>query len=155
MKFEKKDLNSLMLFKLRGYGLCVAMLRNEFDGERYVLYNKEHIDKGNDSGSIAIEEYDNNLCENARLSEYDIISIKQFKSTNTVLKYVMNNIEPEEWDWTEEDEIKEKETKINEIDSYVKSSFEKLGISLEGKYDKVKELNEVLYKLSETWNEYQ
>mgnify|MGYP000861917114 CR=1 FL=1 len=131
MKFEKEDLNSCMLFKLRSYGLCVLLLRRDNISEEYVLYNNNYLNRESNSGLISIKNYKNNLQESTGLNSYDIIAIKQLTSTNKVLYHVLNGIEPREWDWTEKDD------KIEEINSYVKSSFEKLGISLEGKDDKI------------------
>lgn len=151
MKFEKEDLNSCMLFKLRSYGLCVLLLRRDNISEEYVLYNNNYLNRESNSGLISIKNYKNNLQESTGLTPYDIIAIKQLTSTNKVLYHVLNGIEPREWDWTEKDDIKEK--KIEEINSYVKSSFEKLGISLEGKDDKIKTLNKILYELCQRLNE--
>lgn len=111
---NKSDLNSSMLFKIRDEGLCVLLNRN---GDNFqVFYNKNNIVKGHAWGISSLnDDYNNDLkCNHYYTNEFDIISIKQYKSCSEVISMILKDQEPEEWDWVEEIE-KPKEEKIEEI----------------------------------------
>jgi len=104
VKMKKSDLNSSMLFKMRGNGLCALLDRH--DNNVKVFYNKGNIVCGSIAGQTSIVDYndDISLIDNQyeHDTEYDIVAIKQYGSCTNVLRKVVNNEEPEEWDWVEE-----------------------------------------------------
>jgi hypothetical protein len=98
---NKSDLNSSMLFKMRGYGLCV-LLNKKIEGT-YVFCDKETILKDGKGCLSGLNSYDETIFfKNIYDEEFDIIAIKQYNSCSEVLYMVLNNKEPEEWDWVEE-----------------------------------------------------
>lgn len=105
---EKKDINNCMLFKLREEGLCIILQTlNDL-----VFYNKERVVSGYLGGLISLGRYKNNLLHIEEFNHYDIIAVKQFNSMNEVLYYILNNIEPKEWDWVREEKKKVKSVKL-------------------------------------------
>ena len=100
---KKSELNTSMLFKLREQGLCVLLDRYNDDCE--VFYNNNKIINGKLGGLSTLDDYYDNLKladDEDWGKEYDIIAIKQFDSCTEALHKVINQIEPEEWDWVEE-----------------------------------------------------
>lgn len=114
---KKEDLNQCMLFKMRNKGLCALMLR-DYDGIEYqpyeVFYNLDYLAHNYPSGTSALSSYDDTLTNLvADSNNYDIVSIKQLSSTNEVLYHVLNNVEPDTWDWVRKEE--------NSIDVVIKA----------------------------------
>jgi hypothetical protein len=124
---KKEDLNACMLFKMRNKGLCVLLLR-DFDGIEYqpyeVFYNLDYLAQNCPSGVSALSSYDNSLINSSTYdNDYDIMAIKQLNSTNEVLYYIFNNIEPKSWDWIR------KENRTNSIDVMIKANLNQTDIN--------------------------
>lgn len=106
---KKKDINEFMLFKLGHYGLCVLLPRkisSERDLNKYILSNKKVIleDGLRLSGSVELNMFSDDLLYTTVYDEViDIIAVKQCEHVNEVLYYVLNDVEPEEWDWVREE----------------------------------------------------
>lgn len=98
---NKSDLNSSMLFKIRDNGLCALLERNSDNS--LVFYDKNRIRNGNSGGVSSLKnDYDDNLIFLYNNNpDYDIIAIKQYDSCTQVINIVLNDKEPEEWDWVE------------------------------------------------------
>ena len=97
IKMKKSDLNSSMLFKMRDGDLCALLDDNE--GNK-VFCNKEDIEQGYSSYHVSINDYDEELSSEG--DDYDIVAIKQLDSCVRVVCDVLEENEPEEWDWVEE-----------------------------------------------------
>ena len=112
---KKSDLNSSMLFKMRNGNLCV-LLETIND---MVFYKRQEIIDGSYSGQISLNDYDDNILiigdQYESDLEYEIVAIKQCQSCTEALRLVVISIEPEEWDWVEEVEKVEEETKVENI----------------------------------------
>jgi hypothetical protein len=108
---KKEDLNQCMLLKLRKNGLCVLLTRQDGNETHYVLYDKNSLAKNRCGGLISINYYSESLT--TLDGSCDIISIKQLDSTNEVLYHVLNNVEPDTWDWVRKEE--------NSIDVVIKA----------------------------------
>jgi hypothetical protein len=121
---EKKDINSCMLFKMRDGKQCILMPRlskNEYKGECF--YNIENIKYGYYGGLIDINTYSKELIHpDSESNTYDIVAIKQFESMNQVLYHVLNDIEPEEWDWIRKEK---KEIKSVKLPVCIKNKYNK------------------------------
>ena len=99
---NKSDLNSSMLFKIRDYGLCVLLERTKDD--KYIFYAKDAIVKGVLGGVSSLDEYNDNLkIGYSNMEQFDIIAIKQYKSCTEALHVILDEEEPKEWDWVEEE----------------------------------------------------
>jgi hypothetical protein len=98
---NKSDLNSSMLFKMRCGDLCVLL--DDMDGGK-IFCNYEDIEQGYSSYLISLNDYDEKLSPEG--DDYDIIAIKQRNTCVRVVSDVLNDREPENWDWVEE--IKDK-----------------------------------------------
>ena len=142
---KKSDLNNSMIFKLRGRGLCVLLDRH--DNNRQVFYNQGLINTGSVGGQSSMEDYSEDLLTFGNYSsvrEYDIIAIKQCKSCTEAINMVLNDKEPEKWDWIEEVEKAEpiieniiQNFTINiSIDS--KTNIEDFVAKLKDNFDKMK-----------------
>lgn len=98
---NKSDLNNSMVFKLRGKGLCVLLK----DNNHQTFCNKKDIINGLEDGRFSLlSDYDDVVNKwNCSLSNtpYDIIAIKQCKNLLNALRLVLNNQEPDKWDWVE------------------------------------------------------
>jgi len=97
-----QKINTRMLFKIRECGLCILLDRESLFECSYTneltFYNKDFI--GNLGGIAGISCYTNNL-KHSGYKKYDIIAYKQYNSQSEALGCVLNNIEPESWDWEE------------------------------------------------------
>jgi hypothetical protein len=114
---KKENLNQCMLFKMKNGNLCVLLQRN-FNNQLYeVFYNSEYLTKkGQKSGLSKLESYDEKLNSiYTHCSEFDLTAIKQLSSTNEVLYHVLNDIEPDTWDWVRKEE--------NSIDVVIKAAI--------------------------------
>ena len=106
---NKSELNTSMLFKLRDDGLCVLLDRK--DDNLQVFYNKERIINGHKGGISSLNyDYNSELQFNGTYTHgFDIVAIKQYDSCSQAIHMVLNDQEPEEWNWVEkvEKEIEE------------------------------------------------
>jgi len=130
---EKKDINNCMLFKLKNEYLCVLFQNlNAFTFDDFIFYNKLCIDSGGGGGVVKVNRYKDNLLH-VEYDSFDIIAIKQFPSMNEVLYHVLNNKEPEEWDWIREEK---KEVKSVKLPIYIKKKMQ-IRSRLKKMFDKV------------------
>jgi len=115
IKMKKSDLNSSMLFKMRNGNLCV-LLETIND---MVFYKRQEIIDGSYSGQISLIDYDDSILiigdQYESDLEYEIVAIKQCQSCTEALQLVVISTEPEEWDWVEEVEKVEEETKVENV----------------------------------------
>ena len=112
---KKSQLNSSMLFKMRDGDLC-ALLDDIENGKMFC--NKEDIQLGYSSYCISINDYDEELSSEG--DDYDIVAIKQLDSCVRVVCDVLDENEPEEWDWVEEVE-KENDAENDKSDNESKN----------------------------------
>ena len=99
IKLKKSQLNSSMLFKMRDGDLCALL----DDVEGKVFCNKEDIEQGYSSYCVSINDYDEELSSEG--DDYDIVAIKQLDSCVRVVCDVLDENEPEEWDWVEDKKV--------------------------------------------------
>jgi len=107
---NKSDLNTSMLYKIRDGRLCVLL---NGENNEMMFFNKNNINKG--VGDVMFFDNLNDklmLTEN-NITSYDIVAIKQCSSNVEVISDVLNDNEPEEWDWVrgEADEDKTMQNK--------------------------------------------
>lgn len=121
---KKSDLNSSMLFKLRGCGLCVLLEVNNNLHKGNTFYNQKRIIKGISGGISSPNDYNENLTLGKWFTDvtnydpkvWDIIAIKQYESCNEVLHMVINDKYPEKWDWVRQEKTdKNKEIQLENI----------------------------------------
>jgi len=96
---KKSDLNSSMVYKLRNLGLCVLL--DKKSNKEQAFYNKNSIEGGYSGGLAELITYDSML-KNRYGEDYDVVAFKQYSDCVKALSIVLNNKEPEEWDWVED-----------------------------------------------------
>ena len=97
IKMKKSDLNNSMLFKMRDGDLCALL--DDIEGNM-IFNNQEDIKQGYSSYFITLNDYDEELSSDG--DDYDIVAIKQLDSCVRVVCDVLDENEPEEWDWVED-----------------------------------------------------
>lgn len=92
------EINERTLVKLRGYGLC-ALVEKE---NGLTLENAKCMGIGHGIGQIS--QYGENFAPRGLMRphpEYDIVAVKQMRYVGDVLAAVLSGTEPD-WDWTEQ-----------------------------------------------------
>jgi hypothetical protein len=113
---NKTDINTMMLFKLKTDGLCI-LLSND---NELRFYNKSCIvDNCYSAGISRLTKYKMDL-SHCSLSEFNIVNIKQCNNLKEVLYYIINDVEPEEWDWVREEK---KEIKLVKLPVCIKNNI--------------------------------
>jgi beta-mannanase len=129
MNFKKEDLNSSMLFKMRGKGLCAMFYNNE--RQTYAFYSKNLIENGSSGAESTIGDYNDDLkVDYNDLPDYDIVAIKKLNSVPQVIHNVLNNIEPKEWDWTENKDL-EKQQQLESLINKLQEQLDEAATQLE------------------------
>ena len=101
---NKESINNRMLFKLRDGRLCVLIPK----GNDRSFYSKNCIFIANNTGGLSdLYSYNDDLTSTSSFIKYDIIAIKQYSTVSEAFYYLLNNIEPKEWDWVREEKKEE------------------------------------------------
>ena len=135
---KKSQLNSSMLFKMRDGDLCALL----DDVEGKVFCNKEDIKQGYSDYRISINDYDEDLSSDG--DDYDIVAIKQLDSCVRVVCDVLDENEPNVWDWVEvkKDNDVEDDKSDNESKNVVNNIT--INITIDSKMD----INDLMRELS-------
>jgi len=115
--FEKEDLSTRHIVKLRGGAMCFI---GEFNGG-FRLHSKNYL--GESTGVADLKEYKEDLKVKSNNEEYDIFAIKEFRSTSKAIGAIFNE-EDIKWDW-ERDEKSPKQLKIKELQKSAKDLMDK------------------------------
>ena len=122
-KMKKSQLNSSMLFKMRDGDLCALL--DDIENEK-MFCNKEDIQLGYSDYEISINDYDEDLSPEDEA--YDIVAIKQLNTCVKVIADVLDENEPEEWDWVEE--VEKEDPKVENVAQNIT-----INITIDSKYD--------------------
>jgi len=114
-KMKKSDLNSSMLFKMRDGDLCVLL--SDYEGNN-IFCNQNDLKQGYSDYFITLDDFDEELSSEG--DDYDIVAIKQRNSCVRVIADVLEGEEPKEWDWVEDVEKVEEETKT-EVENIIQN----------------------------------
>lgn len=119
---RKSDINNRMLFKIRDGRLCVLIPKGD-NRSFYGFYGKDCITTNNTGGISDFNFYNDDLTICSPFDKYDIISIKQCITISEVLYYVLNDIEPKEWDWVREEKMVTNEVKKVKLSMCIKNKI--------------------------------
>ena len=138
---NKSDLNSCMLFKFRDGRLC-ALLNDE--NNELFFYDINCISTGVDAVMALDDINDELMLTENNITSHDIIAIKQFSSSVAVISHVLEDEEPEEWDWVREEERKKDKSDHNK----------NISINITLNIDPNVDIDKVMYQLDNKLKSY-
>jgi len=108
---------------MRDGDLCALL--DDIENEK-MFCNKEDIQLGYSDYEISINDYDEDLSPEDEA--YDIVAIKQLNTCVKVIADVLDENEPEEWDWVEE--VEKEDPKVENVAQNIT-----INITIDSKYD--------------------
>ena len=124
--FNKDNFTTRHVVKIRDGRIFMI---SEWDNGDMVLVSKYYITNlYTGSGISHISDYDKNLKVKSENTQYEIMAVKEYRSTADVIRVIINEEEITDWDWVREEKSSEqieKEQIMEEMEK-LKQRLEKL-----------------------------
>ena len=122
MKFKKGDLNTRFAVKLRDGRIC--FISEQSRTAKITLLICYRLTFGNFTGTTDIGSFNEELLDASGMSRYDIMRIKEYKTTSEAYHSVINN-KVENWEWVREEKT-EAQIKYEEMRNDLKELQSKM-----------------------------
>ena len=103
--FNKDNFTTRHVVKIRDGRICMI---SECDNGEMILVSRYYITNlYTGSGISHISDYDKNLKVKSENTQYEIMDVKEYRSTADVIRVIINEEEITDWDWVREEKSSE------------------------------------------------